>query len=444
MSSLDKNSVDRALEHFLRKIILTKGQHDRATAAISNIKTAVRNSDFCPSDASIFEQGSFATRTTLKPDTKRVATAEFDVDIAIESTKWDANNPKNALGTVIGILSDSGIPASRLKLKASCVRVIYADGAAGEKFHMDVVPILSDGTKMYAAKSNDDSNSWIESDPGKLMRWFNSKTTNEPTYRAQYLLMKRFAQMNGIKLPSIAIQKITSDAYIFKGSGSRYVRELLDMCRTAVQNLSDPYYVLSNPVNNSEDIRKRLKDGELDRYKDLLSRVIKGIERFSTDGTYADVAALFGELFPKTESHEQELSLRAKGIYFDCDFADRVRLGASAGKGVIQGTNYQLIVSSDHQNYENRPAVDKIKFTAEVPAHHAALWQVMNDPNQVQFQIRGNFEESNEAPTRADIERRSESVSYVGNHFVRAFIIKGDRYKTISHRFDVNVVRAAA
>lgn len=443
MSSLDKNSVDRALEHFLRRIILIKGQHERAATAVGSVKTTIRNSDACPSDASIFEQGSFATRTTLKPDTKRLATAEFDVDIAVESDKWDIDNPKTALDAIHGILMNSGIPASRLKVKASCVRIIYADGAEGEKFHVDVVPILNYGTTKYAAKCTDDDNVWIESDPGRLTRWFNSKTLAEPTFRAQYLLMKRFAQMNGIKIPSIAIQKITADAYTFKDSNSRYLRELLDMCRVAVQNLNNPSYALTNPVNANENISERIKDGELDRFRDLMTQVVKGIEQFSTNGTYADVVSLFGDKFPKKESHEKELSLRANGIYFDCDFADRVHLTASATKGTVDNTNYYLTVASDHSNHENRPAVDRIKLTVgDVPSHHTAMWQIMNDPDEVPFQIRGNFEDSNEESTRVGVEHRTESVSYAGNHFVRAFIVKGNRYKAVSHRFDVNVVRA--
>ena len=445
MGSLDKNSVDRALEHFLRRIILTKGQHERATTAVGSIATAIRNGALCPSGASIFKQGSFATRTTLKPDIKRVATAEFDVDIAVESSQWDVNNPKSALDIVYDILSGSGIPTSRLKVKASCVRIIYADGISGEKFHVDVVPILQYGTTKYAPRCNDDENAWVESDPGKLIRWFESKALSEPTFRAQYLLMKRFAQMNGIKMPSIAIQKITADAYSFKDSGSRYLRELLDMCRVAVQNLSDPNYVLSNPVNINENIRTRIKDGELDRYKELLVRVVKTIERFSIDGSYDDVVALFGDKFPSTESHEKELSLRANGIYFDCDFADRVRLTATAPKGSIQNTNYHLVVGKDHENYKDRPAVDRIKFTvSNIPDYHTTKWQIMNDPNEVPFQIRGNFEKPDETQISPKMEHRSESVSYVGNHFVRAFIVKGNRYKAVSDRFDVQIERATA
>jgi hypothetical protein len=444
MSSLDKNSVDRALEHFMRKIILNKGQYERAQSAVNSIKKIFSESELCPPNTSIYEQGSFSTRTTLKPDTKRVITAEFDVDIAVESSGWDLANARAALQIIYASLNDSGVRADKLKIKKSCVRIKYADGPAGEKFHVDVVPVLNYGGKKYAPKCTDDENLWIESDPGKLTRWFNNKNINEPTFRAQYLLLKRFAQMNGIKIPSIAIQKLALDAYTFKSSGSRYVRELLDMCRTIVQNLNSPEYNLVNPINDQEDIQQRIKAGELEKYKDLIIGVVKSIERFSTNGTYEDVVLLFGDEFPTKESHERELSLRANSIYFDCDFADRVNLTASADKGTIRDGSYTLVVSSDHKNYDNRPAVDRVKFTAEVPNHHSALWQIMNDPIEVNFQIRGNFESSNENSSGSNVEHRSESVSYAGKHFVRAFIIKGNRYKAVSHKFNVHVSRAVA
>lgn len=444
MGSLDKNSVDRALEHFLRRIILTKGQYERAQAAIGNIKSIINSSAVRPKDTKIYTQGSFATRTTLKPDIKRVATAEFDVDLVLESGLWATDNPKSSLDAVYTILVESGIPTQKLKIKSSCIRIVYAEGPAGEKFHVDVVPILTYNGNLYAAKCNDYENSWIVSDPARLTRWFIGKEETEPTFRAQYLLMKRFAQMNNIKMPSIAIQKITSDAYIFKNQESRYVRELLDMCRIAILNLNNPSYCLTNPVNDKEDIRQRIKEGELEKYKSLLEKIVSGIERFSTNGTYSDVVELFGDKFPKNESHEKELSLRAKGIYFDCDFADRVKLSANAQKGTVEGKAYKLVVSSDHENFKGRSEVDKIKFTSEVPKHHSVLWQIVNDPVEVPFQIRGNFEESSEQVAGSGVEHRSESISYSGKHFVRAFIVIGNKYKAVSDKFSVEVMRATA
>lgn len=442
MSQLDKNSIDRALEHFLRKILLNIGQHERAQQAISSIKTIVRSSDSCPRDADIYEQGSFATRTTLTPDTARKITAEYDVDIVVESTDWDQNDASSALNFIYNILHDSGIVPDRLVRKTSCIRIRYADGPSGEKFHVDVVPILRQDNIHKAPKCTVDTNEWIVSDPSKLTNWFNNKARNEPTFRAQYLLMKRFAQMNGINIPSIAIQKITSDAYVFKEANSRYLRELLDMCRVAYRNLNDQNYQLTNPINPEENIRIRIKEGELERYKSLLSRVVHGIERFSADGTYEEVINLFGDKFPKKESHEKELSLRSEGIYFDCDFADRVKVSAKAEKGYVEGSKYRIEVSSDHSNHKDREPVDMIKFSAEVPGNQKAIWQVMNDPAEVPFQIRGNYEESNERQTST--EHRTESVSYAGNHFVRAFIIDGRRYKAVSCKFCVDVIRAGS
>lgn len=442
MSKLDKNSVDRALEHFLRRVLLNKGQHERAQQAIISIKTIVRSSDSCPQDADIYEQGSFATRTTLTPDTVRKITAEYDVDIVVESTEWGQNDASSALSFLYNILRDSGIGSDRLMRKTSCIRIRYADGPSGEKFHVDVVPILRQDNIRKAPKCTAETNEWIVSDPSKLTEWFNNKARNEPTFRAQYLLMKRFAQMNGIKMPSIAIQKITSDAYVFKEANSRYLRELLDMCRVAYSNLDNQHYKLTNPINSEENIRKRIKEGELERYKSLLSRIVQGIERFSADGTYEEVINLFGDKFPKKESHEKELSLRSEGIYFDCDFADRVKVTAKAEKGLVEGSKYKLRVSSDHSNRKDREAVDKIKFTAEVPSNQKAIWQIMNDPAEVPFQIRGNYEESNERlPTT---EHRTETVSYAGNHFVRAFIIEGRKYKAVSSKFCVDVIRSGS
>jgi hypothetical protein len=441
MSSLDRNSVDRALERYLTKIILNKGQYNRATSAVSTVKKTIQSSQLCPNGATLYEQGSFSTRTTLKPRVDRDEAAEFDVDLAVETSRWDANDPKSALRIIYQILLDGGMSKERLKIKSFCVRINYTEGPSGEKFHLDVVPLLSHGGKIYAPKCKGTVEEWIQSDPGKLTRWFNSRANNEPTFRAQYLLLKRFAQANSIELPSIAIQKIASDSYLFKQVSNRYVRELLDMCRTIVALLGDPNYPLTNPVNSEENIRLRLKNGQLEKFRSCIVDAVKQIEQFSNNGTYADVANLFGYQFPSAESHEDERSLRTHGIYFDCDFSDRIDVSAVASEGSVNGSSYTLYVPASHENRIGANALDSITLRVDdFLKHHAVLWQIVNDPREVSFQVRGNFEDSSSVST--GIAERIESVSYAGNHFVRGFVVDGDRLKAITNKFRVNVLRA--
>lgn len=445
MSKLDSNSVDKAIEKFLHRIILNKTQHDRVTSAVNSLTQTLKgDGTSLPSGIKIYLQGSFITRTTLQPRVDVNESAEYDADLVVESADWDTNGPSSALKSVYDTLLESRFPKEALTIKASCVRVQYADGPAGEKFHVDIVPILSYGGEQYVATCKDDQNDWVPSNPAKLSNWFNAQTSAHPTLRAQYLIIKRLAQVNEIDMPSIALQKIVTDSYRFKPNSGRYIRELLDLCRTAANRLADSNYQLTNPVNSDENLKDRVKPEAIAAFQSLMTATAKRIEQFAQDSSETKLAEVFGYGFPTKLGHDAERSLRSQDMYFDCDYADRLNLAASCNRGDIDGHEYTLTVDADHHNHPSvRQTLDKITFELkDYIKNHAVKWQVMNDPGEVSFQVRGDFYDSNAQPNGR--HGRLEAVNWAGRHWVRAYIMQGDRCKSISSKFKVNVLRAPA
>ncbi len=438
---MDKNSTDKAIEKYLHNIILGKSHVESVNSAFKSLKSVLLESfkELDMIKPSIYIQGSIATRTTLRPIVAENEAAEFDVDICAESTEWSLENPRSAITAIKEILDDSEYADKVQSPKSSCVPLRYADGPSGEKFHIDIVPILNHGGKRYAVVKDGDQYVWEESDPVKIINWFNSKNDQDPTFRTNYLLLKRLVQINGIKIPSILLQRLAKDCHAPR---LRYLRELLDLARVIVNKLNDENYILSNPVNGDEDLRLRIPASEINKLRDLMVTVSAKIAAYSQSNDHQILVDLFSFGFPSDESHDNEVSLRIAGYHFDCDYSGKFKIEADCSHDEhVEGSEFRITVPKDFENHpDKQPTLDKLRFKlSEYVKNHNVLWQVMNDPEKVHFQVRGAYEGSNSDQNGE--QGRHESVSYLGNHFVRGYVMNGDRCKFITNLFKVNVVQ---
>ncbi len=443
MADIDRHEIDRVIELYLNKLILNKSQFKRSNDAINGLCNFFSdNNDELPDDISCYEQGSFATRTTVQPLIDEDETVEFDVDVVLESRKWVAAS--GALKSIAQALGSSSDYSNRsTTIKHRCVRVQYAEGPSGEKFHLDITPILVMNGHRYVAVSNNTVDQWELSDPVALINWFKNFAASSaaPTFRPLYILFKRLAQMNGIIVPSIYLQRLVYDSYIFKQNG-HYLRELLELSRNIKINLSDPNYQVLNPVNEAEDLGQRIGQEVEDKIKQLSDKISRTIVQYTQTDNYQLLTDLFGDRLPATLKHFKELPLRNQGIYFDCDYAGQYKIEADCDNGSIAGSLYELTVPFGHLNSEtSRQNLDSLKFklSEELQPGHIVKWQVMNDPGEVPFQIRGHFEDPNSMVD--DQPQRTEAVSWAGKHWIRAFVLENDRCRSISNKFRVNVLR---
>lgn len=443
MDNLDNNNVDKAIENFLHKVILTKTQYKKVISAVDSLKAVFsdKEDENLPNGIKIYIQGSFETRTTLRPITDIDEASEYDLDLMLESNCWNTNDPSMALSQVQATLIGSRYPNDKIEVKPSCVRIHYAEGGTGEKFHVDVVPILIYGGNKYAVVKRNNEIKWELSDPSKLSNWFNSLAKQHPTFRAQYLIIKRIVRANNIDIPSIILQNIVKDCYIFKPESNRYIRELLELSRNAIRLFDSDYFQqMPNPVNPNENLADRLDSESIENLFTLFSNIVIGIEKFSREPTWENLEAVFGTGMPKL-GHESEKSLRSQNIYFDCDYAEHIEIKAECTKGKIDGRNYLVNVPADFKNDEpNQITIDNIHFTLDNAMNdYSVKWQVMNDPNEVEFQIRGDFYDDDKGPN--SVHKKSEKISWAGNHWVRVYAMKNDRCKFFSKKFKVDVIR---
>ena len=446
MADIDRNEIDRVIELYLNKVILNKSQYNRSYDAINGLRNFfAQPNDELPADISCYEQGSFATRTTIQPLIDNDESTEFDVDVVVESTKW--MSASEALNSIARLLRSSPSYSTRqITTKHRCVRVQYAEGPNGEKFHLDITPIMLTGGNRYVAVCSDEVDQWEPSDPIALINWFNDKaaSASAPTIRPVYIILKRLALASGIIIPSIYLQSLVEDSYVFKQNG-HYLRELLELARNVKTKLSDANHKVLNPVNQGEDLGGRVDQITKDNLKQLAEKIDKTIVQYIQTDNYQLLIELFGDRLPARLKHSKEVPLRKQEIYFDCDYAGQYTVEAKCNNGSISGNLYELSVPSDHINSNDlRHQLDQLNFklSEEVKPEHTVKWQVMNDPNEVPFQIRGHFEDSNSA--NGDQPQRSESVNWAGHHWVRAYILENDRCKSISNAFKVHVLRESA
>jgi hypothetical protein len=180
-------------------------------------------------------------------------------------------------------------------------------------------------------------------------------------------------------------------------------------------------------------------------FSSLAEKIEKTIIQYAQTDNYQLLIDLFGARLPAQLKHVKELPLRHEGLYFDCDYSGHYKIDADCNNGNISGSQYDIEVSADHVNSKVlQETFDNLifKLNSIVKPEHAVKWQILNDPGEVSFEIRGKFEDSNSLNNNQP--QRAESVSWAGHHWVRAFIIEGDRCKFISNKFKVNVLRETA
>ncbi|WP_321835589.1 SMODS domain-containing nucleotidyltransferase [Clostridium butyricum] len=122
-----------------------------------------------------FQQGSYATRTAIKPIRSN---GEFDID-AVLLLNLDEEKPKEVLDLIAGKIKNNKTYKDKVKVKDRCVRIDYA----GE-FHMDIVPAKKCGLDHISipCKAEDE---WQETNPEGFTKWFKEQHSD-----SNYMLQK--------------------------------------------------------------------------------------------------------------------------------------------------------------------------------------------------------------------------------------------------------------
>lgn len=181
------------LQNLLKNISLTATQRERAEELYTNLCQAIQEFGF---DIDFYPQGSFATKTAVKPfrDSKDQS---YDVDVICQFKGYNKarTTPKELMHDLSIIMklicSEKG---KEYRECERCITIDYAD-KDGISFSIDVIPAIAESSaeinslislsergdlvnSSIAIGTNNESLGWITNNPKGYIQWFNEVTIN--------------------------------------------------------------------------------------------------------------------------------------------------------------------------------------------------------------------------------------------------------------------------
>lgn len=227
----------------------------------------------------VFHQGSMLLETTVKP----LGQVEYDLDvICLLRSATDRMSPREVYDLVWKRLSANPEYKGRLKPKDRCIRVNFPN-----KFHLDVVPAIMDGSESPTSLSIPDlptnAGRWKPSDPEGFAAWFEEmckkmvfqfsmearasvdpipdpQPYNQkfPLKRAVQLIKrwrdKRFHGNEELSTPSIVVTRLAGDVYDGEQTLMEAVGKILDRWHF---RFAQGRPLVFNPVNKKELISEK-------------------------------------------------------------------------------------------------------------------------------------------------------------------------------------------
>ena len=251
-------------QDFYNKIILSNSKKEYLERARDALRLKIENyfiNDMIQTPPEFKEQGSYAMSTIINP-----IDGEFDIDDGIclkniekEKLKWPSTQTVHdwILKAV------EGHTDTKPKDKRTCVRVIYAG-----QYHVDLPIYGKYINETYLAEKGELS--WHKSDPTAFLNWFEEIISIKGEHLRKIIIyIKAWADFHSrsVSLPSSFIltilaiegyEKSNRDDVSFAGT----LRNIYDRIQNDIN--------IINPVDNSENLTKRLSDAQIDNFKDKL------------------------------------------------------------------------------------------------------------------------------------------------------------------------------
>ncbi len=421
------------------KVNLSDGrikQLDDRTEAITNFLKAGDDA-FAESFIAVLPQGSYAHRTIINPVR---ANDEFDADLLLEMNEIDGWDAKDYVQELYTVFRGSTTYRDMVSRHSRCVRIDYAN-----EFHIDVVPYMERTSgRHYITNRNEDLfeltnpegyNEWLD-ERNKLAGGKLVKVIRLVKYLRDY---KDTFDCKSVIL-SILLGNAVDDAAAW--SDDDLYPDVPTALRKIIGDLDD--YMQDNetmpsiddPSEPSENFNHRW---DQDRYANFRVKIHQ--YRGWIDDAYLEEDAeqskvkwrrLFGDKFgtydttakSALEAHvgragvnDTEQTLLGKwGIPTRLDPGYKATLVAKLGKR--DGFREYIL-----RRYGNRaPKKSSINFTLthNVPGQVEVYWKVRNTGEEAMAanQIRG------EVVRDGGNQRRSESTSYRGHHYVEVYVVK--------------------
>lgn len=199
-----KNNLEK-LKKILDKVDLTQTQRNRATELYTNLCNAIEEKSGL--DISFYPQGSFATKTAIRPY-KNGTDQAYDVDVICEvnNINKESVTPNELKGYFRDALNKSRY-SNKMKEWDKCFTVNFEE-QDGVDFSIDIIPSISEdaSTKQSLvsvtecpflvdssiAIPNSKNSSWLTNNPKGYVKWFEDEIE---IFHKKFILEKRASKI---------------------------------------------------------------------------------------------------------------------------------------------------------------------------------------------------------------------------------------------------------
>jgi hypothetical protein len=260
-------------------------------------------------------QGSYSMHTMITP-----LDGEFDIDDGVYLQHLDASNmnqwPTPATVHQWLLKATNDYTNEKSIDKQTCVRMRFAG-----QYHVDL-PAYGILGNVYLL-ANKGPKGWHDSDPKAITDWFLKQEGDQLRRIVRYLKAWADFQTGRIgKLPSGLILTVLATHYIQPDD-----RDDIALSRTvtAISNFVNPYFIVFNPVDGSEELTARLTEEQKLRFQNAIKNFADDAASSIASDDPEKASKLWrkqlGDRFPlkkndeQNESQKQEDAARIAGFY---------------------------------------------------------------------------------------------------------------------------------
>jgi len=476
VAPLDPTQLDDLLARTAATLDIPDFVYEDASLKYDDIAAwlAAEDSDLKSLSPEVYPQGSFRIGTVIRPVGEK---GEFDIDLVCRLELSKEQTSQSALKRRIGdrIAKRSDL-AKRMEEKRRCWRLRYPAEKALPDFHMDILPAIPNPSLPPTGLLITDRElvRWQDTNPVAYSKWFFERM--RVVFSQKQLAVAKSLKLNvedvpewKVKTPlqvTIQLLKRHRDIYfrsrlsvkpssilVTTLSALSYANqpEILDtMVRLAEKLPSflqkrDGQWWLANPVDAKENFADGWNDNKslAEAFTQWIGRLREDVLEISRQPSIERATILLGTLLGESPAYAAgaQLGVRVAPIVPQVLLEPVVPDLATTShtqlppwpmrltyKSQIRGSVHRTKTSRKLWDLTGRPVPKEAWLCFQVNTNatgpYTVKWQVVNTGAEAlrANQLRGGFYES-EPPGTAS---RWETTSYLGTHWIEAFIIKDD------------------
>lgn len=308
------------------KLQLNASLYDQAVERYNVIANTINKDEiFENANLSIYPQGSFCLKTTVKP----LSSEEYDLDFVAELPVSSEMTPQDLYNHIVRILSNDGIHNDMIEKKNRCVRVNYAND-----FHIDIMPgkLINEYTHEIIVPDRELSKWGHISNPIGFADWFEKQAKTHIEFelnemiRAQYniekvteqevakhleplrravQLVKRYRDIyceknNAEPVRSIVICTLMGQITKFTGDTLQIIETFCKYVNSLIADSNDKPFTVKNPVVNEVLTEKWAEGNNYQDFVSMMQSLTKDVKILRSYSYNTDINTITKKMFGET------------------------------------------------------------------------------------------------------------------------------------------------